>query len=65
MRVIHLPAWADVLWAAGLEARLIVSLPALGVRGFELTTDLERWSALLTIGVQAGWLRSASPLANS
>jgi hypothetical protein len=61
MRVIHLPSWAEALWAAGLEARLIVSLPALGVRSWELTADLERWSALLTAGVQAGWLRSASP----
>ncbi len=56
LRVIHLPGWADALWRAGLEAHLIEPMPALGCRCWRLEGDLERWSALLTAGVQQGWL---------
>jgi hypothetical protein len=60
LRVIHLPDWAEALWTAGLEQRLLVPLPALGVRCWELEANLLRWSALLTTGVQAGWLAAPS-----
>ncbi|HLV99416.1 MAG TPA: hypothetical protein VKT82_12150 [Ktedonobacterales bacterium] len=56
LRVIHLPAWADALWRAGLDQHLIEPLPALGCRCWRLEGDLERWSALLSSGVQQGWL---------
>jgi hypothetical protein len=56
LRVIHLPAWADALWHHGLEAQLIEPLPALGCRCWRVEGDLERWSALLSSGVQQGWL---------
>lgn len=56
LRVIHLPDWADVLWRAGLAQHLIEPLPALGCRCWQLEGDLERWSALLSEGVQQGWL---------
>jgi hypothetical protein len=61
LRVIHLSTWADALWAAGLEQRLVLPLPAVGVRAWELSGDLARWSALLTQGVQAGWLEVPPP----
>lgn len=60
LRVIHLPDWADALWHHGLEAHLIEPLPALGVRCWRLEGDLERWSALLSAGVQQGWLLAPS-----
>lgn len=56
LRVIHLPDWADALWRAGLDQHLIEPLPALGCRCWRLEGDLERWSALLSSGVQQGWL---------
>ena len=59
LRIIHLPHWADALWAAGLEQQLILSVPALGLRCWRLEGDLQRWSALLTAGVRQGWLTAS------
>lgn len=56
LRVIHLPHWAEALWAMGLEQHLILSVPALGVRCWRVEGDLQRWSILLTAGVKQGWL---------
>lgn len=57
LRVIHLPDWADALWATGLEQRLIEPMPALGIHCWRLEGNLQRWSTLLTEGVRHGWLR--------
>lgn len=56
LRIIHLPHWASALWEHGLQGDLIVELPALGIRAWQLTDDLARWSALVTDGVRSGWL---------
>ena len=58
LRVIHVPAWADALWTAGLDQHLIVPQLALGVKCWLLSGDLQRWSALLTQGVRQGWLKA-------
>lgn len=49
--------WANELWLRGLSRKLIEPLPfALGLRGWELSGNLESWGRLIGEGVRAGWL---------
>jgi hypothetical protein len=48
--------WLEQLWLHGLEAQLIVPLPALGIRAWRLTGDLLAWADLIQTGLSSAWL---------
>jgi hypothetical protein len=48
--------WADELWRYGLTHELIRPLPALGLKAWWLSGDLDAWSQLIKDGVRSGWL---------
>lgn len=48
--------WAAELWSRGLSAKLIVPLPSLGIRAWEVQGDRRRWMPLITQGIIEGWL---------
>jgi hypothetical protein len=48
--------WADTLWQHGLSTHLIMPLPALGLRCWQLSGDVTAWAALVGSGVREGWL---------
>lgn len=63
LRVITLPslAWVDYLWSAGLQYGLITSLAALGLSAWRLDGDPRHWNALVSEGVQRGYVPTTRP----
>ena len=54
MRLPHVKTWVDGLWEQGCAAGLIVPVPAMGIRVWQLNTDLPLWSGLITRSLQSG-----------
>jgi hypothetical protein len=52
----RLLTWANELWHRGSRSELIEPLPAVGVRMWKIHPDVYRWNALVSQGVQEGWL---------
>ena len=48
--------WTDHLWTHGLAEGLIIVLPALGIRAWQLAGDLLAWADLISNGLRSGWL---------
>jgi hypothetical protein len=49
-------SWTDQLWTHGLADGLIIELPALGIRAWQLSGDLLAWADLISSGLRSGWL---------
>ena len=56
LRIPHLPAWADAFWDAAVTHQLVFPVPALGIHAWQISGNIDDWSALLREELTAGHL---------
>lgn len=49
-------AWVDVLWAAGQDASLIMPMPAIGIKAWRVSGNLNMWADLVFDNLTSGRL---------